>query len=148
MSNGFETMQFMALCMLVIALPLGKRIPFFLPFGLMAAGLALMVSMLGERNPQITTLMPVLASPLLSIHVILVMLSYSLFAFLFFNGVTALIMNRMGSSTTILNRLTDISRIMLYPAVFLLAVGIFTGAVWANVSWGRYWGGDPKKHGH
>ena len=39
-------MQFMALCMLVIALPLGKRIPFFLPFGLMAAGLALMVSML------------------------------------------------------------------------------------------------------
>ena len=47
-----------------------------------------------------------------------------------------------------LNRLTDISRIMLYPALFLLAVGIFTGAVWANVSWGRYWGGDPKKHGH
>lgn len=145
LSNGFETMQFMALCMLVIALPLGKRIPFFLPFGLMAAGLALMVSMLGERNPQITTLMPVLASPLLSIHVILVMLSYSLFAFLFFNGVTALIMNRMGSSTAILNRLTDISRIMLYPAVFLLAVGIFTGAVWANVSWGRYWGWDPKE---
>ena len=145
LSNGFETMQFMALCMLVIALPLGKRIPFFLPFGLMAAGLALMVSMLGERNPQIKTLMPVLASPLLSIHVILVMLSYSLFAFLFFNGVTALIMNRMGSSTTILNRLTDISRIMLYPAVFLLAVGIFTGAVWANVSCGRYWGWDPKE---
>ena len=145
LSNGFETMQFMALCMLVIALPLGKRIPFFLPFGLMAAGLALMVSMLGERNPQITTLMPVLASPLLSIHVILVMLSYSLFAFLFFNGVTALIMNRMGSSTSILHRLTDISRIMLYPAVFLLAVGIFTGAVWANVSWGRYWGWDPKE---
>ena len=145
LSNGFETMQFMALCMLVIALPLGKRIPFFLPFGLMAAGLALMVSMLGERNPQITTLMPVLASPLLSIHVILVMLSYSLFAFLFFNGITALIMNRMGSSTAILNRLTDISRIMLYPAVFLLAVGIFTGAVWANVSWGRYWGWDPKE---
>ena len=58
LSNGFETMQFMALCMLVIALPLSKRIPFFLPFGLMAAGLALMVSMLGERNPQITTLMP------------------------------------------------------------------------------------------
>ncbi len=137
----------MALCMLVIALPLGKRIPFFLPFGLMAAGLALMVSMLGERNPQITTLMPVLASPLLSIHVILVMLSYSLFAFLFFNGVTALIMNRMGSSTTILNRLTDISRIMLYPAVFLLAVGIFTGAVWVNVSWGRYWGGTQRNMG-
>ena len=145
LSNGFETMQFMALCMLVIALPLGKRIPFFLPFGLMAAGLALMVSMLGERNPQITTLRPVLASPLLSIHVILVLLSYSLFAFLFFNGVTALIMNRMGSSTAVLNRLTDISRIMLYPAVFLLAVGIFTGAVWANVSWGRYWGWDPKE---
>ena len=36
-------------------------------------------------------------------------------------------------------------RLMLYPAVFCLAAGIFVGAVWANVSWGRYWGWDPKE---
>ena len=44
-----------------------------------------------------------------------------------------------------LERLQVISRIILYPAVFLLAIGIFIGAVWANVSWGRYWGWDPKE---
>ena len=37
------------------------------------------------------------------------------------------------------------SRLMLYPAVFCLGAGIFIGAVWANVSWGRYWAWDPKE---
>lgn len=145
LSNGFETMQLMALCILAIAFPLSIRIPLFMPFGLVAGGLAMTVSMIGEGNPQITTLMPVLASPLLSIHVTITMLSYSLFTLLFFNGVTALSMSRMKSSDEVVGRLTDISRLMLYPAIFLLAIGIFTGAVWANMSWGRYWGWDPKE---
>ena len=44
-----------------------------------------------------------------------------------------------------MERLQVVSRLLLYPAVFLLAAGIFIGAVWANVSWGRYWGWDPKE---
>lgn len=44
-----------------------------------------------------------------------------------------------------IERLQIISQIILYPAIFLLAIGIFIGAVWANVSWGRYWGWDPKE---
>ena len=42
-------------------------------------------------------------------------------------------------------RLTALSRLLLYPAVALLAGGIFIGAVWANVSWGTYWSWDPKE---
>ena len=38
-----------------------------------------------------------------------------------------------------------VGRVLLYPAVILLMTGIFTGAVWANLSWGRYWGWDPKE---
>lgn len=41
--------------------------------------------------------------------------------------------------------IADNKLIILYPAIFLLAIGIFIGAVWANVSWGRYWGWDPKE---
>lgn len=41
--------------------------------------------------------------------------------------------------------LAALSHLMLYPAVFLLTAGIFIGAVWANVSWGRYWSWDPKE---
>ena len=43
------------------------------------------------------------------------------------------------------DRLWHIDSVILYFAVFLLAAGIFTGAVWANMSWGRYWGWDPKE---
>ena len=44
-----------------------------------------------------------------------------------------------------LETITVLSRLMLYPAVLLLAIGIFLGAVWANVSWGTYWSWDPKE---
>lgn len=39
----------------------------------------------------------------------------------------------------------SISQVLLYPALFCLTAGIFIGAVWANMSWGRYWGWDPKE---
>jgi ABC-type transport system involved in cytochrome c biogenesis permease subunit len=52
----------------------------------------------------------------------------------------------LGSSKNFqLKRLTALSQLLLYPAVFLLAIGIFLGAVWANVSWGNYWSWDPKE---
>ena len=44
-----------------------------------------------------------------------------------------------------MERLKYLSIAMLYPAVALLAIGIFIGAVWANVSWGNYWSWDPKE---
>lgn len=61
------------------------------------------------------------------------------------NGVMALIVGRRPGGCDRMAHLAEIGRVMLYPAVFLLAVGIFIGAVWANVSWGRYWGWDPKE---
>lgn len=103
-----------------------------------------MVSMMGESNPQITQLMPVLDSPLLCIHVMLVMVAYALLAFVMFGRAW------QGSSwhrraRGVAAQLQAVSRLMLYPAVFCLAAGIFVGAIWANVSWGRYWGWDPKE---
>lgn len=146
LSNGFETMQFMAWAVLLLTFLFQRRFALALPFGFLLCGLALMVSMLGEANPQITQLMPVLASPLLCIHVVIIMVAYSLLAFMMLNGVTAVFLHfsRQDCSFEV-ERLQVISRLMLYPAVFLLTVGIFIGAVWANVSWGRYWGWDPKE---
>ena len=146
MSNGHETMQLLALCAAVLTLVFRRRLPLALPFGFLVCGLALMVSMLGERNPQVGPLMPVLASPLLSVHVAVIMLAYSLLAFLMLNGVAALVLQASRRDCTAqVERLHTVGRLLLYPAVFLLAVGIFVGAVWANVSWGRYWGWDPKE---
>ena len=101
-----------------------------------------MVASFGESNPQITQLMPVLASPLLSIHVAVIMIAYSLLAFLMLGGVMAIILR---SDRIMVERLHVIGQIILYPAVFLLTIGVFIGAIWANVSWGTYWSWDPKE---
>ena len=143
LSNGHETMQFMAWCSLILCIR--NRFRFALPMGILLCGAAMLVSMMGEANPRITQLMPVLQSPLLSIHVMVIMVSYVLFAFMMLNGVAALIISARGGSGERIGYLQTVSNIMLYPAVFLLAAGIFIGAVWANVSWGRYWGWDPKE---
>lgn len=146
LSNGFETMQFMAWCSALLTFILQRKFSMALPFGYLLCGLTLMVSMLGEANPQITQLMPVLSSPLLSIHVVVIMIAYSLLAFIMMNGATAIVLYYSKKECHVqIERLQVISKIILYPAVFLLTTGIFVGAVWANISWGRYWGWDPKE---
>lgn len=146
MSNGHETMHLLAFCAALLTLVFYRRLPLAIPLGFLVCGLALVVSMLGERNPQVGQLMPVLASPLLSVHVAVIMVAYALLAFVMLNGVAALILlaSRRECEAQV-ERLQVVSRLLLYPAVFLLAAGIFIGAVWANVSWGRYWGWDPKE---
>ena len=139
LSNGYETMQFLALCIMAFALFMSRRFRPALGFGFLLSGFALLVSYLGQMNPQITPLMPVLVSPWLSLHVSVIMMAYALFAFILLNGVWALCLPREAE------RLMLYSRLLLYPAVFLLTAGIFIGAMWANVSWGRYWGWDPKE---
>ena len=139
MSNGFETMQFMALVVLIMACLLRRRFALMTPFGFLLSSFALLVAHLGQSDPQITNLMPVLSSPWLSLHVSVVMMGYSLLAFTMLNGVMALVVRRQAEA------LMYLSRLMLYPAVFMLGAGIFLGVVWANQSWGSYWSWDPKE---
>ena len=142
MSNGFETMQFMAWATVAITLLTARKSMLVLPFGILTAGLSLMVASFGESNPQITQLMPVLVSPLLSIHVAVIMIAYALLAFLMLGGVMALTLR---NNKEVVERLHIVGQVILYPAVFLLTIGVFIGAIWANVSWGSYWSWDPKE---
>ena len=149
LSNGYETMVFMAWLSILMTPIAGNRVKEMLPFGYIVCGLALLVSTFGDSTEQIAPLAPVLRSPLLSIHVVVIMISYTLLAFTMLNGVAALIINTTHKNSPLANReiaeLQRISTLMLYPALFLLTAGIFIGAVWANISWGRYWGWDPKE---
>ena len=145
-SNGPETMLFMAWVLLLLTIFIGKSVPIITAFGPLVSSFCLLVAMLGGGNSQITPLMPVLQSPLLSIHVMTVMCAYALFALQLLLGIRALFLVKSNvSSTTELERITALSQFLLYPAVFFLVIGIFLGAVWANVSWGNYWSWDPKE---
>ena len=146
LSNGYETMLFMAWMLLVLTIVLFRKFRIIIVLGPLAALCCLLVAMMAGSSSEITPLMPVLQSPLLSLHVMTVMSAYALFALQMFIGLYALIIN--SSLFTIhssLPRITALSQLLLYPAVFLLAIGIFLGAVWANVSWGNYWSWDPKE---
>ena len=166
-SNGPETMLFMAWAVLLLTIGLtrqakGKHSPLLgrgaggeaiLSFGALVASFCLLVALLGGKGAEITPLMPVLQSPLLSIHVMTVMCAYALFALQLLLGIYALFLSRKGAqpncqsamSSHQLTRLTALSQLLLYPAIFFLSIGIFLGAVWANVSWGNYWSWDPKE---
>lgn len=89
---------------------------------------------------------PVLRSPYLGIHVTLIMAAYIILMVNMLIGIVAEVLRHSRSDySTMIARLALTSRLLLYPAVAMLATGIFIGAVWANVSWGRYWGWDPKE---
>ena len=88
------------------------------------------------------TLMPVLRSPLFSIHISTIVTAYALLLGVLVIGVIALFRPK---DLARMERLKTISTAMLYPAVALLAAGIFIGAIWANISWGNYWSWDPKE---
>lgn len=144
MSNGFETMQFMAWATLLLTLFMGKR---FMPvknFGPLLSSFALLVAMITDGNPQITQLMPVLQSPLLSVHVMVIMFSYALFGLMALIAIQGIWAHRCGDLAKE-EQLAAMSGFLIYPAVALIAIGIFIGAVWANVSWGRYWSWDSKE---
>ncbi|MBQ2533966.1 MAG: cytochrome c biogenesis protein ResB, partial [Prevotella sp.] len=129
-SNGYETMQFMAWAMLIITLVLQRRFAIISGLGTLIASFCLLVAMIAGGSPQITPLMPVLQSPLLSIHVMTVMCAYALFALITLLSVVGLLsshFSRFAGAHSELPPLRGIEGVLLYPAVFLLTTGIFLG---------------------
>lgn len=142
LSSGSEMMLVIAWCAVCITVVLLRKYRLLQPAGLLVAGFALLVSYIGEPEPDLSQVAPVLDSPLLAVHVSLMMLAYTLFALAAFGGFAGVLMRRDESRAS---HIADICTILLYPAEFLLVIGTFTGAVWANVSWGSYWSWDPKE---
>ena len=156
LSNGYESMLSMAwfvmLITLVTALAMRSLRLLVITFGFLLSGFFLLVSHIGQMDPEIGHIMPVLNSPLLSVHVSIIMMSYALLALTFICGLTALTLSALqhmrGCQQTAQEQsaaLMILSRIFLYPAITTLGLGIFIGAIWANISWGNYWSWDPKE---
>ena len=146
MAGSFDSMNLLALSVCILALCLSKKYEMALPAGLLITGFVLLVQMIGGSNPPITNLMPVLLSPLLSLHVTVIMIAYALLFFIMLNGIGAVVVRiTQPDNGAYMERLQNISMILLYPAVALLAAGIFIGAAWANITWGNYWSWDPKE---
>lgn len=139
MGNGYETMLTVAWLVQLIAIILMRRIRIVLVFGFLLSGFFLLVSHINQMDPAIGQIMPVLNSPLLSAHVGVIMTSYALISLTFICGLMGLLLRSHAAE------LQALSLVFLYPAMATLGIGIFLGAIWANVSWGNYWSWDPKE---
>jgi len=149
LSNGYETMLLLAWFSLLTGI-LAQRYSFLIvAFSFLLAGFTLLVALISSMNPQITPLVPVLQSPLLSVHVLVIMIAYGLCGFMALNSLTAFIVWLFGKSKSDgmddVLRMKEVTELLMYPATFLMGAGIFIGTIWANISWGRYWGWDPKE---
>jgi cytochrome c-type biogenesis protein CcsB len=150
-SNGYESMIFIAWATIFAGLIFSKRSLLSLSATAIVSGMLLMVAHLNWLDPEITNLVPVLKSYWLMIHVAIIVASYGFLALGAILGFIALLLiifttksNKVKLKDT-LSELTIINEKTLEVGLFMLTIGTFLGGVWANESWGRYWGWDPKE---
>ncbi len=151
LSNGFESMVYVAWAAMLAGFIFAKRSRVVLPATALLSTLTLFVAHLSWMDPEITNLVPVLKSYWLTIHVAVITASYGFFGLGAILGLFNLALfavknksNRDKVDAQVAN-ITVINELNLTLGLYLLTIGSFLGAVWANESWGRYWGWDPKE---
>jgi len=151
MSNGYESMIFISWVTLIAGFIFSRKSAFTLSATAVLASMTLMVAHLSFMDPEITNLVPVLKSYWLTLHVSVITGSYGFLGLGAILGLITMILlalsnnkNRERISNTI-DELTVINYKTLTLGLYFLTIGTFLGAIWANESWGRYWGWDPKE---
>ncbi len=150
-SDGYESMIYIAWATVLAGFIFSKNSPITLAATGILTGLILFVAHLNWMDPQVTNLVPVLQSYWLSIHVSMITASYGFLGLGALLGFISLILFIMKSPenekriSLAIRELNAINEMGLMIGLALLTVGNFLGGVWANESWGRYWGWDPKE---
>jgi cytochrome c-type biogenesis protein CcsB len=150
-SNGYETLLYISWATCLAGLIFSKRSPMTLAVTTILSAISLFVAGMSWMSPELTNLVPVLKSYWLVIHVAVITASYGFFAVAALLGLLNLIL--MILQTPFYNErirytikeLVLIIQIAFIVGLFLITIGAFLGGVWANESWGRYWGWDPKE---
>jgi cytochrome c-type biogenesis protein CcsB len=150
-SNGYESMIYIAWAVMLAGLIFARTNAMVLSVSSILSGLTLFVAQMSWLNPEITNLVPVLRSYWLAIHVAVITASYG---FLGVSAIIGFVNLLMGSFRTQANnsrinlsisQLTTINEASMILGLYMLTIGTFLGGVWANESWGRYWGWDAKE---
>ena len=154
-SNGYESMIYIAWAIALSGIYFSRQSHLALATTSILSGITLFVAHLSWMEPQITTLAPVLKSYWLTIHVSVITASYGFLALSCLLGFISLVLfifanpkNENERFFKILLSIKESNRInemAILMGIVLLVIGNFLGGIWANESWGRYWGWDPKE---
>ncbi|SHF68068.1 cytochrome c-type biogenesis protein CcsB [Mariniphaga anaerophila] len=150
-SNGYESVIYVAWAAMLAGVLFGRKYPLVVGTAAFLTGISLFVAHLSWMNPEITPLVPVLKSYWLTIHVSIITASYGFFGLSAFLGILVLVLivirrtSNEGKVNQFIEQLTTINEMSITVGLYFLTIGTFLGGVWANESWGRYWGWDPKE---
>ena len=150
-SNSYETMVYVAWATVFAGLLFVRKSTLTFALATLFGGIILFVSGLSWMDPQINPLVPVLKSPWLMFHVAVIVGAYGFFGISCLIGLTNLVMMSVsGEKNSVMlkervRELSIVNEMSLWIGLALMTIGTFLGAVWANESWGRYWGWDPKE---
>lgn len=149
-SNAYESMIYIAWATAVCGVLLLRKFLLAFATASVMAGIVLFVAHLGDMDPQIGNLVPVLKSYWLNIHVSIITASYGFLALSFLLGAVILLLFLLRSPKraqldSSIQTLSAVNELSLIVGLGMLTVGTFLGGIWANESWGRYWGWDSKE---
>ena len=150
-SNGYEAVVFIAWVTMIAGFSFTRKNIVILAGTAILASLMIFVTELSLFDPEITPLVPVLKSYWLKIHVAIITGSYGFLGLAAILGFLNLILYTVRNErnkvivTININELTYVSEMTMTIGLFMLTIGTFLGGIWANESWGRYWGWDPKE---
>lgn len=150
-SNGYEAVVFISWVTMIAGFAFARKNPVILAGTAILASMMIMVTEMSLMDPQVTPLQPVLKSYWLMIHVAIITGSYGFLGLASILGLLNLVLytfrtKENGKSITLhIHEITYISEMTMTVGLFMLTIGTFLGGIWANESWGRYWGWDPKE---
>lgn len=151
LSNSYEVMIFLSTFGLLVGVIFSRKQPILLALSMILAFAFLMVAHIININPSIGNLVPVLKSYWLSIHVAVITSSYALFGLVMLISLVNLSLFLFVKEKDFdrlirqISSLGTLNNVLMIIGLYLLTIGTLFGAVWANESWGRYWGWDPKE---
>lgn len=150
-SDAYESIIFVAWATVVFGIIFGKKSYFTLASSTFVSAIILSIAHMNWLDPSIANLQPVLDSYWLMIHVAVIVGSYGPFAIGMILGIVTLFLTIIANKknkkvfSRKLEELTIVNELSLTIGLVMLTIGNFLGGMWANESWGRYWGWDPKE---
>ena len=150
-SDGYESMIYVAWATMLFGIYFGKKSELTLASTTFVTSMILMIAHWSWMDPAIANLVPVLDSYWLMIHVAVIVGSYGPFTISMILGVVSLLLmilaNKKNKELLNINikELVLINEMSMTIGLVMLTIGNFLGGMWANESWGRYWGWDPKE---
>ena len=150
-SNGYESMIYISWATMLFGLILGRKSALTLAATTFVVSMILMIAHWNWLDPSIGNLEPVLDSYWLMIHVSIIVGSYGPFTLSMILGFLVLLLYVFTNSKNkerldlVIKEITIVNEMSIMIGLVMLTIGNFLGGMWANESWGRYWGWDPKE---